>query len=385
MIYGNLGVLKEEGKFYICQCSKCGAVDRYNKYALQNGNIKQCRHCKKFNGIEIGRVNENKLKVKGHREGEKGIEVLVQCLKCSNEFFVTKEEFKAGIGCKACKTKKLISPKSQLKKLVNEDTPEVEEKQINNTEEQEKVVENTKKQKEEQIKELEEQYNKKGLLTKDYTGQVINGMQIIEQSIYKGSHICKCKCTCCGEKKIDKLALVLDGKILCDNCKDQPYRFECPKCSQKLSRQTQYIGGVLKENNIFRISRAKLYSGDTLRCPTCGNTINLVEEAYKSDLVDTQKILLETLDTEKYGEYEKINQATGLAVSSKLAYIGRDGEVRKNCLCLTHKKAICLTDKQIKDYNHELCDNNFIKAVPLMKRVETKNKKKTGEDNCFYY
>lgn len=377
--FGTLEVIREDGQDYICRCNKCNTIDKYNKYALKNGSIKNCRQCKKIKGIEIGTVNKKGLQIKGYRENNNTLEVLVTCLNCAKEFYITKDQFKSDINCKYCSGK--ILKKASL--LLNNKNEKNKTESSNP-----KKLDDTNKQKElaaKKLKELETEYSKKGLLTKDYTGQVVNGLQIIEQSIFKGDHICKCKCSYCNEVKISKLVLVLDGQIKCDNCKDNDYKFECPKCSQKLSRQTQYLGGVLKENNVFKITRAKLYSGEKLKCPTCGNIINLVEEANKADLVDTQRLLLETMDTSKYGDYEKINQTTGLAVSSKIAYIGRDGIARKNCLCLKHRKTLCLSDQQIKNYCHELCDNNFIKAVPLMKKIEPKKQKKQGEDNCFYY
>lgn len=378
MNFGTLEVIGEDGQDYICKCTRCGKTDKYNKYALRSGSIKNCRQCKLFKGIEVGTTNKKGLTVKGYANGnDNKLKVLVTCSKCSNDFYITKEQFKSDIDCLMCKKQKLGTAKKSII-----DTMKKSNNNINNKIEKQ-VNEVKKKDDKERIKELEDSYNKKGLLNKDYTGQVINGMQIVEQSLHNGSYMCKCRCSHCNEVKIERLAVVLDGNIQCDNCKDSPYRFECPKCSQKLSRQTQYIGGVIKENNVFKITRAKLFSGDNIQCPTCGNTINLVEEAHKSDLIDTQRILLATMDTNKYGEYEKINQALGLAISSKVAYIGRDGLQRKNCLCLKHRKTLCLSEKQIKDYNHELCSSNNIKAVQLMKKVEPKKKK--SDDDYFYY
>lgn len=387
-VFGTLQVLGSDGQDYICKCLKCGYQDRYNKYNLENGSIKYCRRCKKFNGIELGKVNKRGLKVAGYKAGNDGdILVLAFCTRCKNERYMTKTEFKDGAGCKACSIQSrsgFVDEEDNKRADSGKMLTKAQAKEQANGQDGKTERERDKERAAEE-KKVESRFEKAGLLNRDYVGQVFMGMEVLEQTVIKGRMMSKLRCCYCRAIKIVPLVDVIRNTITCDECGDRPYRFECPKCNGFLSRQTYMLGGVLKENNSFSITRRELYGGGKLVCPKCNKTINLVEEANKEDLVQTQRILLENMDTEKYGSYKQINQATSLAMSSEIAYVGRDGKPRFNCLCLKHKRTLSLRADEMQAYTHEQCDNPYMKAVPLMKKKEEKKKKSIGEDDQFYY
>lgn len=377
--YGSLTVMAERGADYLCKCNICNQQGVYNKYALKNGTIKNCRVCKKFRGIEIGRLNAKGLEVKGYRsnqqDGDK-VDVLAKCSKCEYIGYMTKEEFTGDKACPTCRSGGKKISQSTIDKKFGKGTKivytgnNVDEHKLQKgaVDKENKIIP---KSYSEHMKLIEKAEAKiladKGILKKNHIGEVYNGMIIVSQETEGKKYRCKVKCTYCEAEYIVDLSSVLSYKFKCGNCKEVKYTFACPSCKKVSVRTTSRIGGAYSDDRaLFTVTREELYSGGVLQCHKCNSQINLATNAYDTDMTERRKAIISCVDTSKFGNFEKIDANTGLIISKEAAYRGRDGEFRYNCYCMEHKKHLCLTAEQTVGYEHDLCnDNDNMKSVPL--------------------
>lgn len=384
--FGTLGVVREDGQNYICKCSKCGKIDSYNKYALKNGQIKQCRFCKKFKGIEQGTTNKKKLTVVGYRnnpEDNSKIDVLVKCGLCGQTSYMTRQDFLDDRTCSICRSR---SSKEPVTKVVSNKTLQkgttliragknTDEQQLKSGEGHSKILP---KSYSEHMKQLEQKEAEiladKGILKKDHVGEVYNGLIIIAQSTSGRKVKCNVQCTYCDASYNTDLSKVISYRMHCENCKDVRFSFPCPGCKKVSVRTTSRIGGAFSdERNIFTVTRGELYAGGVLKCPKCNKEINLATQAYNNDMSELRMTAISKIDTAKYGDFEKIDSKNNLVISKEPAYRGRDKEFRYNCYCLQHKKKLCLTAEQTIGYDHSFCEfDGHMTSVPLLKNEKSR-------------
>lgn len=385
--YGTLVVKEEIGAEYKCQCTNCGQVGMYNKYALKKGQIKNCRFCKKFKGIELGKVNaKGLLEVIGYRnnpEDSSKLDVLVKCKQCSAASYMTKQDFIADKVCMVCKNKSNNTNTSKIKPKINlgggtrvaVQGKDMNSKQIRPGTKQSQILPKSYAEHMKHIEELETQIlNDKGILKKNHVGEVYNGLIITKQYIEAKKYRCRVKCTCCDAEYEADLSKVISYRLKCDNCKSVSYTFPCPNCKKVSVRTTTRIGGAFSdERHIFSLTRDTLYSGGMLECPKCNKKTNLAIYAYTNDINEQRLNIISNIETEKYGDFSNIDDKTKLVISKESAYRGRDGEFRYNCYCMEHKKQLCLKVDETVGYDHRYCENNeHMKSVPLVTKIPKK-------------
>lgn len=373
--YGTLEVIGEAGSEYRCKCHKCGQTGMYNKYALKNGQIKNCRVCKKFKGIELGAVNTKGLEVIGYRnnpEDASKIDVSVKCRNCGTTTYMTKQDFLDNKPCRICSSKEKAT-KTSLSGGTKVTTlgRDVSSRQIKPEHTQSIILPKSYVEHMKHIEELESQIlNDKGILKKDHTGEVYNGLIITKQYTEGRKYRCSVKCTYCDTEYEADLAKVISYKIKCENCKNVKYTFSCPNCKKVSVRTTTRIGGAFSdERNQFIITRETLYSGGILECPKCNKKTNLATYAYTNDMDAQRLAVISNVDTEKYGDFSNIDAKTKLIISKEHIYRGRDGEFRYNCYCMEHKKQLCLMGQETIGYDHSYCiGNEHMKSIPLIRK-----------------
>lgn len=382
-----LTVISVDGRDCTCVCSRCKRTSTYDKYNIQNDMIKNCRICKKFRGIEIGVQSERGLQVIGYRpnpENSNDIDVLVRCMQCNSSHYLTKQEFKDNKACKDCKSLKKMQEKPKEKKLLirNPKTTEllekgadISDKEITDSDKHTKIVPNSYKDYIKELKKKEKQILKdKGLLNHDHVGEVYNGMIIKAQDNTENDVFVKVQCMFCNEVYKSHLWEVISNKIRCVNCKDAKYVFMCPKCNSSNTDKSIFnIGNNNnRSKNILSITREELFNGGILHCEMCDNDINIPAIAYSSDQADMRDHIINSIDTKTFGNFERIDSNSNLIISSKLAYTGRDEKERFNCYCIKHKCELCLTIEETIGYNHEKCNGQHMKLVPLSPAINNK-------------
>lgn len=391
--YGTLKVIDaSNGRMIKCKCERCGAVGEYDKYwldekrkegGIDDGSYLICRQCRRFQGIELGKVNSRGFRVMGYGSGKNG-ELTVNAIHtaCNHNVFMSKEEFKQGtVRCTVC------NPNGQ-KAVRKIEKPEVKSNGSSliagaySMEDDNRLLKDKAIQKNKE--ELVDKIRDKGMLKVDLKGKIYNGLRVIKYYNYAKSYRCNVECIRCGTKQTCDLIDLIRGKVMCDNkeCIERVEPLWCPNCKKVKVQTREGWLGKGSDRGALQVKISDIYSGKKLVCPVCGKPVYLSDEAYKKDLESTLEETLDAMDREKYGDYGNIDYLSNLAVCHQVAYTGRDGKPRFNCFCVEHRKHLCLSLDDVRAYNHEYCDCDNMLSIE--KVVKKKSKKKDDDEPAYY-
>ena len=211
--------------------------------------------------------------------------------------------------------------------------------------------------------------------TERFKGRVYNGLEI--KKIYRDSEDkfkCKIKCCTCKEETEQDLYLVTERLVTCSNCMDIMK-------AGKNSKNAKVSIKCSKCDEIVDLTYRDMYSKDIKTCPYCDNKIEIVHERGLRDSDIQYRNTLKPYLSKGYG-LKNVDLMKQLAIFGE-AFRNRDGEMRYNCLCLSHNKELILTKEEIEAYEdaHKYCIGDKAKFMSMFKHVnvETTADKKRAE------
>lgn len=197
-------------------------------------------------------------------------------------------------------------------------------------------------------KEENKDYTKMGYLYKDYTGTIFNGLRVVSQA----GLTCEVECVRCKKRRVGvSLYSVISRNCFCDCELSKVRDFSCPECYTPLQDKS------FKEIYTTEIS---------YKCTNCGrevvNSDYLLEMSgmdYTNSLrsklnMANSKISGNTIKSITFGN----SFASDCLVTEKEpVYRGNDEQGYYRCFCKEHNVGLVLSEGEIKDYNHQYCDD----------------------------
>lgn len=182
-------------------------------------------------------------------------------------------------------------------------------------------------------------------------GITINYITCIEDN----KEILRTKCNACGNIRKDiNREKFLSGKYTC-GCEKSTLEELCPNC------------GNFNEISIREFIKAKHGADDDIVCKKCGFKM---KAATFMDNLESMNVGVETRYNlkdirTKIRNFDMSEDKT-LAVAKEIAYYGhRSGKAYKNCRCIKHHQSLVLSEDEIINYDHSLCNsinNIYIKG-----------------------
>ena len=168
----------------------------------------------------------------------------------------------------------------------------------------------------------------------------------------------------CGihNKKVDEFAVdPMDLKFntvksWCPKCikEYKTIKVTCPNCGEELGQMSaeKYFRGL----------------NTSLKCKSCGESINVNEVKYFNDKNREYFTALSKYNKKNMG-FREIDRDSEVAKYC-MAYVGTDGNARFNCYCMKHRQELVLTDAEYEMYKrgkHKYCEcdeSAFISMIP---------------------